>query len=404
MKIAYFINQYPGISHSFIRREIQALERGGAHVLRFAIRPSKDKIIAREDAEENARTRHIVTQGKVTLLAAMARAFVRRPLRAMRGFADAIAMGRCSEAGLFRHVLYFGEALVLADWLRREKAEIVHAHFGTNAATIAMLAARHARIPFSFTVHGPEEFEKPALISLPDKVAGAAFTAAISKFGASQLKKLSAPAQWPSIDVIRCGIERDFYADAGEVPPAAAAFTCVGRLCAEKGQIDLVDAVAKAAKTRPDICVTLIGDGPMRADIEARIAAHGVADHVRLAGWKTPGEVREAVLASRAFILPSYAEGLPVSIMEALVLKRPVISTYVAGIPELVSHGVCGWLTPAGDVDAIAEALLAALAADDEDILKMGEEGRRRVQAMHDIDKEADRLAARFAKTIEQAA
>lgn len=404
MKVAYFINQYPGISHSFIRREIQALERHGVKVCRYAIRPSKDEVIAHEDMEESKKTRHIVRQGKITLLATMTKTLLSSPVRVMGAFITALKMGRCSEAGLFRHVLYFGEALVLADWLRRDATAHVHAHFGTNAATIAMLAAPIAGASYSFTVHGPEEFEKPGLISLPEKVADAAFTAAISKFGASQLKKLSVPAIWSRINIIRCGIERAFYADAERVDRAKSDFVCVGRLCAEKGQIDLVEAVARVAKTRPDIKVTLIGDGPMRADIENRIAALGVEKNVLLAGWKTPDEVREAILASRAFILPSYAEGLPVSIMEALVLQRPVISTYIAGIPELVGHGECGWLTAAGDVDAIADALLAALAASNEELARMGEEGRRRVQEMHDIDKEAAKLAACFSKTLEFAA
>lgn len=404
MKVAYFINQYPGISHSFIRRELQALERNGVSVQRYAIRPSKDKVIAREDVEESAKTRHIVTQGKAALLTDMARGFFSSPVGAAGAFIKALKMGWRSEAGLLRHVLYFGEALVLASWLRRDDMDHVHAHFGTNATTIAMLAAPLAKASFSFTVHGPEEFEKPGLIALPEKIAAASFTAGISKFGASQLKKLSDPALWPNINIIRCGIERDFYADAERVELAKSDFVCVGRLCAEKGQIDLVEAVARVAKTRPDIKVTLIGDGPMRADIENRIAALGVERNVLLAGWKTPAEVREAILASRAFILPSYAEGLPVSIMEALILQRPVISTYIAGIPELVGHEECGWLTAAGDVDAIAEALLAALTASDDELARMGDEGRARVQAMHDIDKEASKLTACFSKVLERSA
>ncbi len=401
MKLAYFINQYPGISHSFIRREIQALERGGAEVFRYAIRPSKDEVIAQEDFDENAKTRHIITAGAGAITRSITSEIMANPLGAARALGAAMSMGWRSEAGLVRHLFYFGEALVLANWLKRDGLRHVHAHFGTNAATIAMLAAPLARARFSFTVHGPEEFEKPALISLRRKLETAAFSVAISQFGASQLKKLSSPSVWPNIKIIRCGIERAFYHGVGNDVVSAPHFVCTGRLCAEKGQIDLVEATARVAKDIPDIKVTLIGDGPMRGDIEAAIKTHGISRNIVLAGWRTPSQVRDALLGARGFILPSYAEGLPVSIMEALALRRPVITTYIAGIPELVSDGACGWLTPAGDVDAIAAALRAAISADDAQIARMGDEGRRRVEAMHDIDTEAGRLAEHFSTVLD---
>ncbi len=401
MRLAYFINQYPGISHSFIRREIQALERGGAEIVRYAIRPSKDNVIAQEDFDESAKTRHIITTGAGSILWAIIGEILISPLGAARTLGAAISMGWHSEAGLLRHLFYFGEALVLANWLKHDGLHHVHAHFGTNAATIAMLAAPLARARFSFTVHGPEEFEKPALISLRRKLDEAAFSVAISQFGASQLKKLSSPSAWPKIKIVRCGIERAFYQGAGSDTVSAPHFVCTGRLCAEKGQIDLVEATARVAKDVPEIKVTLIGDGPMRGEIEAAIKSHDIGRNVVLVGWKTSGEVRDALLGARGFILPSYAEGLPVSIMEALSLRRPVITTYIAGIPELVTDGVCGWLTPAGDVAAITAALYAAIRAGDDRIAQMGDEGRRRVEAMHDIDTEAGRLAGYFSAVLD---
>lgn len=402
MKIAYFINQYPGISHSFIRREIQALERSGVEIVRFAIRPSKDGIVAQEDIDEDERTRHIIRTGAASLLMSIAAQAVKSPLRSLRGFVSMLRIGWRSEAGLARHFLYYGEALVLARWMSKEGLRHVHAHFGTNAATIAMLAAQMAGVSFSFTTHGPEEFEKPALISLKEKIHAASFSVAISKFGASQLKKLSSPEYWPRIKIVRCGIEEPFYENAQVELPAAPHFVCTGRLCAEKGQIDLVHAVALAAQERPDIKVNLIGDGPMRAAIETAIRERRLEKSVALAGWKTPDEVKALLLQARAFVLPTYAEGLPVSIMEALSLRRPVISTYIAGIPELVEDGVCGWLTAAGDVEAIAQALLAASQASKDEMMKMGVEGRRRVKAHHNIDTETEKLKKHFAAVLGQ--
>ena len=402
MKIAYFINQYPGISHSFIRREIQALERRGVEVARYAIRPAKENIISEEDKAESRQTRWIVSAGALQTGLDILREMLANPIGAARVFFTAFKMSLRSEAGIFRHFFYAAEALVLARWMKRDGIGHVHAHFGTNTATIAMLTSLLGKTTYSFTVHGPEEFEKPLLISLKEKAENSSFVIAISKFGASQLKKITAPEHWDKINIVRCGIEKEFYSTSETPPPSNSDFVCVGRLCAEKGQLDLVEAVALAKKNHPDITVTLIGDGPMREAVEHKIDELELGNAIRLAGWKTPDEVRDAIVNSRAFILPSYAEGLPVSIMEALALQRPVISTYVAGIPELVRPGECGWLTAAGDVEAIAHALTQAMGTSQSELTEMGRKGRQAVQAFHDIDQEALKLSSLFQQLLPQ--
>lgn len=398
--VAYFINQYPGISHSFIRREIQALERHGLTVTRFVIRPSLDEIISEEDREEFEKTRHITKTAPLALVGAMARAFFKAPVDSVSMFVKAVRLGRCSEAGLLRHLFYFAEALVLADWMRAGGLRHVHAHFGTNASMIAMLASGIGKFTFSSTVHGPEEFEKHAQISLEDKLAASAFTVAISNYGAAQLKKISDPAQWPKIRIVHCGVERSFYEDAVDDPPDNHKAVCVGRLCAEKGQIDLVRAAAIVSRKFPRFGVDLIGDGPMRQSIEAEIRDLNLGETVSLAGWKTPSEVKTAIEGARLFVLPSYAEGLPVSIMEAMSLRRPVVSTYIAGIPELVIDGKTGWLAPAGDVEAIAAAIEASLDLDREAYLQMTHDAFARVTARHNIDVETQKLARLFSEAM----
>ena len=396
MKVAYFTNQYPGISHSFIRREIQALERQDIDVTRFAIRPSKDAIIADEDLAEQKKTRYITLSSPIALTKDILVQAISTPNAILKAFVKAFQFGWKSDAGLFRHCLYFFEAIVLSRWLLVEKITHLHAHFGTNATTIALLAAQIAKVPFSFTAHGPEEFEKIELISLAEKAQSASFVVAISQYGASQLKKITDPQHWPRIKIIRCGIEKSFLADSDAHIVSEPHFVATGRLCREKGQLDLVEAVAIAVKQYPNLKVTLIGDGPMRAHIEHCIKKNNLEENVFLAGWKTPKQVRELLTKARAFVLPSYAEGLPVSIMEALAVKKPVISTYIAGIPELIEHDSCGWLIPAGDVNAIAEALRQAITADDKKVTSMGEDGYIRVRKNHDIDQEAEKLIAHF--------
>lgn len=401
MTLAYLINQYPGISHTFIRREIEAIERLGLAVARFAVRSSAHGLIAEEDKREAERTRRIVGAPPAMLAAAIGASFVARPSGALAAFADALRLGAGSDAGLFRHLLYFAEAMALADWLRRAGIGHVHAHFGTNSATVALLAARVAGAGFSMTVHGPEEFDKPGLIALAEKIRKARFVAAVSSYGASQLRRLVPPADWGRIRIVRCGVERAFHEGASLAAPQASRFACVGRLSAQKGQITLVEAAAILKKKGRAFTVTLVGDGEMRADIEAAARRLDVLDCFEFAGWRTPADVRRCIESSRALVLPSYAEGLPVSIMEAFALERPVISTFVAGIPELVTPGENGWLAPAGDAEALAAAMAEALSLDEAALRRMGAAGKERVLELHDIDRIALRLKALFAEALQ---
>jgi glycosyltransferase involved in cell wall biosynthesis len=394
MRVAYLVNQYPGLSHSFIRREVQALERRGAEVLRYAIRPLGQGALSEEDRAEAERTVTLVRQGKSALARAFLGGLARSPGGALGALGDAVRLSHRSEAGLLKHLAYWGEAVILSSWLRRDGARHLHAHFGTNAAAVAMLAARLAGLPFSMTVHGPEEFDKPRMIGLPEKVERAAFACAVSSYGVSQLRRLVEPAHWDRIAQVHCGIEPAFHEGAGPGTEGGADFVCVGRLCEQKGQVTLIRAAARLKEAGHAFRLDLVGDGELRGLIEREVAGHGLEDEVRLLGWRSPSEVRASLLSSKCFVLPSYAEGLPVSIMEAFSLGKPVISTMIAGIPELVRDGENGWLVPAADEAALAEAMAAALAATPEERARLGAVGKARTLERHDVDDQAARLLA----------
>jgi len=245
-------------------------------------------------------------------------------------------------------------------------------------------------------VHGPTEFDKAKFIGLAEKIRRSAFVVAISSFGRSQLYRFVEYQQWSKVQVVHCGLDADFLAAASTPNPASRRLVCVGRLCEQKGQLLLVEAVARLAAQKLTMELVLAGDGEMRGEIESLIARHAVQDHVRITGWIGSSQVRDEILAARALVLPSFAEGLPVVLMEAMALRRPVISTFVAGIPELVRPTENGWLVPAGDVDALAHALRACLDAPPDVLVRMGEAGRERVALDHDVDKEAVKLEALF--------
>jgi glycosyltransferase involved in cell wall biosynthesis len=220
--------------------------------------------------------------------------------------------------------------------------------------------------------------------------------ATVSEYSKSQLYRWSAHAHWGKIHVVHCGVDELFLASLPSPIPAAPVLVCVGRLCEQKGQLLLVEAAARLAAEGVEFELVLAGDGELRAVLERSIARHGLGKSVRITGWISNERVRAEILAARALVLPSFAEGLPVVLMEALALGRPVISTYVAGIPELVEHEQSGWLVPAGDVAALTAALRAALRATPAELEALGRRGRERVRAHHDARREAAKLSDLF--------
>lgn len=393
LKIAYFINQYPKVSHTFIRREILALERQGFDIQRIALRGWSETTPDPEDRQEHARTRYVLRQGAWGLVLPVLRAVVTSPLRFFGALRLAVRVSR-SDRRIIRRLICVAEACRLVPWLRESGAERLHVHFGTNSAEVGMYARCLGGPPFSLTVHGPEEFESP--MGLAEKVGVATFVAGISSYGRSQLYLRCKATEWPKVHVVRCGIEPSFHSMTAITPPQLQRFVCVGRLCEAKGQLLLIEATARLLAKGVRMDLVLAGDGPLRTEIERAIERHGLKDAVRITGWISSDSVRDEILGARALVLPTFAEGLPVVIMEAMALRRPVLSTFVAGIPELVRAGENGWLFPAGSLDELAAAMEDCLSRSEEEIRRMGDAGYERVIERHSIDVEAAKLAALF--------
>jgi hypothetical protein len=221
MKIGYFVNQYPAVSHTFIRREIRALEALGVEIVRYALRSRADGLTDPEGQREHERTAYVLGVGGQVLLRSTAMAFLMQPRAAFDALRLALKMGWRSDRGLLRHLAYLAEATVLAAWCRRDGIAHLHAHFGTNSAAVAMLAWRFSGISYSFTAHGPEEFEKGALLSLDEKLRHAAFAVCVSFFGRSQLMRLVPETLWRKIKLVHCGLDAQFL--SGAAPPAVEA-------------------------------------------------------------------------------------------------------------------------------------------------------------------------------------
>jgi glycosyltransferase involved in cell wall biosynthesis len=392
MRIAYLINQYPKVSHTFIRREILALERHGFEIMRISIRGWDNDLVDDADIAERDGTRYVLRRGWLAMAGAMLTCCTLRPDRFVRAFALAVRLGWRAERPLPFHLVYLAEACLILGWLQKHGVQHLHAHFGTNSAEVAALVHELGGPPFSFTVHGPEEFDKARFIGLPEKISRASFVVAISSFGRSQLLRLVDHHKWSKIRVVRCGLDPDFYGVPATYSDARH-LVCVGRFCEEKGQLLLIEAARRLAEAGPQFTLTLAGDGEFRPAIEALIKEYGLEARVCITGWVNNDEVRRQVLQARALVLPSFAEGLPVVIMEAMALHRPVISTYIAGIPELVCDGKHGWLVPSGDVEALVRAIKACLETPVEVLRRMSDSAFQQVVKYHDVKLEAGKLA-----------
>ena len=395
--VAYLTGHYPKASHTFILREIAALERRGIPVLRWSLRrPAQAELIGPEERAEAARCGYLVERAARAphrlVLAHLALA-ARAPGRYLHAAGLAARSARPGLRGALWALFHFAEAGLLARSLGAAGARHLHNHFADTSATVAMLAAALAALPFSYTLHGPAELYEPEGNALALKTARARFVACISHYARAQAMLFSAPGHWDRLHIVHCGVDPALYDTPA--PPARAGLRLlfVGRLAAIKGLRVLIEALSRARAGGGDggaITLDLVGDGPDRAALEA--AARPLDGAVRFLGYRSQAGVAAALAEADALVLPSFAEGLPVVLMEAMASRRPVIATRVGGVGELVEDGVSGLLVEAGDAAGLAGAI-AALAADPARRAGMGAAGRARVLAAFDAETEAARIA-----------
>ena len=396
IRISYFINEYPKVSHTFIRREILALERLGFEIQRIALRGWDTSLVDVEDIREREKTRYVLRDGVTGLILAVMKTAVTRPMLFFRALQLTFKMGIRADRPLPFHFIYLAEACRIIPWMNEFGTCHIHAHFGDNSTEVVMLASVLGGPPYSMTVHGSAEWDRPEFLRIGEKARRAAFVVAISSFGRSQMYRWTRYNDWPKIHVVHCGLDKTFY-DVPAVPfPSIRRLVSVGRLCKEKGQMLLLDAMKLLDLRGKHFELVFAGDGEMRPELESLITQYKLQNKVRITGWINGDQVREEILASSGLVLPSFAEGLPVVIMEAMALRRPVLATYVGGIPELVLPRENGWLFPAGDVGALANVIEDFMNTPSEILEKMGEAGHSRAVERHSVDIEAKKLDQLF--------
>lgn len=391
LKICYLVNQYPKISHTFIRREILALEALGVDILRVSVRQVAEALVDPVDQQEHGKTHFIISLSKARSAWAMLTAAFGRTPSLLKVLPLWYRLARNAQGSYLKHFFYLLEACWLYKFCDKHHIQHIHAHFGTNSTTVSLLCRSLGGPSYSFTVHGPEEFDSPNALSIREKIQHAKFVVAITSFCKSQLYRWADFADWQKITEVHCVVDNAMLLKAPNPVIHNQRLVSIGRLCEQKGQVILLQAIVKVKERYPAVELHLIGDGEYRGYIERFIQENQLENNVVLHGWQGTTAIIEQLDQSAALVLPSFAEGLPVVIMEAFARRRPVLTTYIAGIPELVTPD-SGWLVPAGDVDALASSIEGILTTPTADLTEKGVRGYEAVRTRHSAKTEAYRL------------
>lgn len=388
MRIAYLTGEYPRATDTFIQREVTALRERDIEVFTFSIRRTSDEhIVGPEQRAERDRTFYILPVRPVNLLIAHLSLLLNSPKRYLQAIKLAWTTHQPGIRGTLYQAFYFIEAGIVAYQIRKQQIQHLHNHFPDSSGTVAMLAAELGGFSFSFTMHGPYIFFEPLRWRLDEKLKRALFICCISYFCRSQGMIFAPTDKWNRMHIVHCGVDLALFEPVAH-RQIGKRLLYTGRLAAVKGLPILLESLVKIKATHPDVLLTVVGDGADRPQLEQMTARLGLTENVDFVGYQSQAKVREYMQETDVFMLPSFAEGVPVSLMEALAAGVPVVTTQIAGVSELVENGVSGYLVPPGNAALLAERITQLL-ADPQLRSEFGAAGRQKIAQEFDINQEA---------------
>ena len=392
MKLAYLLSEYPTLGHTYLLREVRQLRALGWDIQTISVRRPEERPspLSPAETEELNSTWYIVGGGVLEHLGSHAATFLTRPSRYLRGLATAFRFGRFHPRKTFLAIAYFAEAVYAGDRIRQAGITHVHAVYTT---TVALMLSRIFDVHLSMTLHGPAEFIDPEGTCLRERVRTAEVVCTISYFARSQTMLWSSPEDWHKLEVTPLGVDaRGWELAAFRERPSPFELIAAGRLADIKGFPLLLDAIAELRRQGRDVRLTLAGDGPARKGLEEQAQSLGIGDRVVFAGWKSQDDLRALYRQSDVFVMSSFAEGVPVVLMEAMATGLPCVAPRINGIPELIRDGVDGLLFTVSDVAELVAAT-ERLMGDTETRRRMAESSRARVADKYDLHKNVERLA-----------
>jgi len=400
--LAYLASTYLGLSMVFVMREVRQLRELGLNIDVACINPPDRPLSAltAAEAEEAKRTYCIKDHGVFGAVVASIQTLLGNFFGFGRGHRLALRLGGLDLRRQFYNTLYFTEALMIGQWMRRKGQKHLHVHLASQAATVGMLVHHIFGFGFSITVHGPDEFYDAKGQYLAEKIAAADFICCITAFTRSQLMMFAPYEQWHKFVLARVGIDTAVFSPQ---PPHAPRdwfeILCIGRLTPAKGQHLLIDAVDELARQGRSVRLRLGGNGADEASLRRHAARIQHPECVLFEGGVNQDRIRSLYASADVFCLPSFAEGLPGVLMEAMAMDIPCITTNITGVPELIRDGVDGLLVAPSDVEGLTKALARLM--DDEPLRKSIAAGSRaRVLQLHDLRRNAERLAGIFAERV----
>lgn len=406
VQVAYLMTHYPRVALTFISGEIDAMERRGLSILPLALNLPVAADLTTSEAVAQQSGTHYLKSSLWQLASAMIGTCIAHPVSMARVLALAIKSARWDVNLMMRRMAHVFYACLTARYCRTYSIRHLHAHFGQTPATIAWFACEivnrtSARsLSWSFTIHGFQDFVDDAIARLDLKAASAKFVVCISDFTKSQLCRVTDPRHWDRFHVIRCGIDLNAF------PPRAARpirkvprIISVARLSPEKGHLILLRALHLLLGEGVEVELQIVGSGPFEGAIQREAELLGIRDAVTFTGELLPEDVSKSLADADIFCLPSFSEGLPVSIMEAMAVGTPVVSTWISGIPELAINEFSALTVPASNIIALAAALKRIII--DEDLRNtLVQNARGEVERMHSIETNAGKLLSLFQSVL----
>ena len=402
-KISYLISHYPAISHTFILREVRHLRSMGVELDVASINDTDrpDEKLTEEEKIEKAITLYIKNKGLSGLLKAFSKQFLKQPITVIRSFFFAARLNGLDLKALLYNLFYLAEALIVAEWMADNDSHHIHVHFSSEAATVGLLVKQLNGCSYSIYVHGPDEFYDVSKYVLSKKIENADFIFCISDFARSQLMKLSDFSHWHKFIVRRLGVDTEKFTPTTIEKQGPATILCVGRLCPAKGQHILLMA-AKAMLDRDlDFRIIFVGDGPDRSSLETLASDLKLNDYVEFTGAVNHDEVHHYYQQADIFCLPSFAEGIPIVLMEAMAQEIPCVTTHITGIPELIDDGQDGLLTTPSNAENLAAAL-QQLILDKKFAGSIGAAGREKILSKYNLGNNTTRFAEKFVALLDQ--
>ena len=390
LRIAYMTGEYPRATDTFIQREVAALRDRGVHVETFSIRRPEDReAVGPEQKREREQTYYVLPACPWELFKSHLWLLVGGPGRYLAALATALRVRPPGLKALIWQLAYFAEAGLVARRMRAHGLIHLHNHFSNSSCSVAMLAARMGGLTFSFTMHGPAEFFEPKYWRIDEKIRRSKFVCCISYFCRSQGMIFASPEKWDRMHVVHCGVDPAAYQPARHSGRGRRVLF-VGRLAPVKGLSVLLEAIARLCQDDPAIQLSIVGDGPDRQALESQARSLGISTNVQFLGYQSQEQVRQLLATTDVFAMSSFAEGVPVVLMEAMAAGVPVVATRIAGIPELVAEGA-GFLVKPGDSLALAQKIRELL--DDSDLRNaFAAAGRRIVEEEFNLSTESARL------------